>query len=226
MKRTMIAMTTAMRKPELCVREGRVWKSLSVAGNGFVLFAGFSVSARLPGVGGLWVVCSIRLLIAFQILFDALFGVADGVRQFHLRKIVEIETLNITLVSAGDGFLRLYHFQIVGYPGGEAILRLRESLFRQFHGTASHIDLLRRGIQVEQRGAHLVVDSAGQVPELRPRLLQLCVGFKNVAVNAIACEDGNVNPSGDLPRPVRLGGCHSDVAEIRINLRRGITASG
>ena len=78
-------------------------------------------------------VCSIRLLIAFQISLDAVFRVADGVRQFNLREIVKIKTLNITLMGAGNSFLRLYDLEIVGDSGGEAVLRLRQRLFCQFH---------------------------------------------------------------------------------------------
>jgi hypothetical protein len=105
-----MAIATAILKPELCVREGRLRKSSSVAGSGFGLLGGRSVAVFSTFAGGLCVVCSIRLLIAFQILFDALFRVADGVRQFDFRKIVEIKALNVTLMSAGDGLLRLHYF--------------------------------------------------------------------------------------------------------------------
>ena len=105
----MIAITTPMRNPELCVREGREWKSSSVAGKGLMLLAGRSAAGFSALLGGLCVVCSIQLLIAFQILFDALFRVADGISQLHLRKIVEIKTLNVALVSGGNSLLRLHH---------------------------------------------------------------------------------------------------------------------
>ncbi len=215
----MTAITTPIRKPELWVREGRVWKSSSVEGNGLVLLAGFSTSVFSALAGGLCVVCSIRLLIAFQISFDALFRVADGVRQFDLRKIVGIKTLNITLVSAGHGFLRLHDFQVVGHSGGEAILRLRERLFRQVDGTAGHFDLLGGGVQIEQRGADLIVDAAAEISQLRTRLLQLGVGLEHVAVNAIAGEDRDVDASIDLPGAVRLAGGDADVAEIGVQRR-------
>src|SRR5579864_2983244 len=93
-------MTTPIRKPELWVRGRVLRKSSSVAGSGWVLDEGFSASAFSastfpPRAGGLCVVCSIQLLIAFQILFDAMFSVADRICQFDLRKIVVIKTLNI-----------------------------------------------------------------------------------------------------------------------------------
>ena len=53
-------------------------------------------------------------------------------------------------MGAGNGLLRLNHFQIIGDPGGETIARLGKSLFRQFDGTAGNFDLLGGGIQVEQ----------------------------------------------------------------------------
>ena len=76
----MMAMATAIRKPELWVREGRVCKSSSVAGSGFVLLGGRSGAALSTVAGGLCVVCSIRLLIAFQISLHAVFRIANGVR--------------------------------------------------------------------------------------------------------------------------------------------------
>ena len=91
--------------------------------------------------------------------------------QFDLREIMGIKALNIALVSAGHGFLRLHDFQIVGYAGGEAILRLRECLFRQIDRTASHFHLLGGGVQIEQRGADFVIDAAAEIAELRTRLL-------------------------------------------------------
>src|SRR6266567_8953946 len=120
----MIATTTPIRNPELCVRERLRRKSSSVAGRGFP-----PVSVRSPlfatSGGGLCVVCSIRLLIAFQILFDAVFRVANGMRQFDFRQVMEIKTLNIAFVSAGHSLLRLHHFEVVGHSCAEAILRLR-----------------------------------------------------------------------------------------------------
>src|SRR6516164_6418405 len=106
--RTMAAMTTAMRNPGFSAREGRVWKSLSVAGNG--LFADSGLSATESVFEGACVVCSIRLLIAFQIKPDTVFGVADGIGQFDFGEIMSIKTLDITFVSRGNRFLSLHDF--------------------------------------------------------------------------------------------------------------------
>src|SRR6202049_2763922 len=159
----MIAMTTAMRKPELCVRDRRVRKSSSVAGKGLVLFSGVSTSAFSPLAGGLCVVCSIQLLIAFQILFDAMLRVADSVGQFDFREVVGVKTLNVTFMSAGNRLLRLHHFQIVGDPCGETILRLSECLLRQIDGTTCYGHLLGGSVQVEQGATDFIVDTAAQV---------------------------------------------------------------
>ena len=140
-----------------------------------MLLAGRSAAGFSALLGGLCVVCSIRLLIAFQILFHALLRIADGVRQFDLRKIVGIKTLNVAFVSAGNCLLRLHDFQIIGYPGGEAILGLCERLFRQVDGTASHLDLLGGSVQIEQSCANLIVDTTAEISELGARLLQLRV---------------------------------------------------
>src|SRR5215472_7361762 len=113
-----------MRKPGLEAREGRVWKSRSVDGSGLCGDSGFSGTA-----GGVCVVlCSMELLIAFQISLNALFGIANGVSQFDFREIMSIKTLNIAFVRVGNGLLRLHHFEVVGHASRETVLRLRERL--------------------------------------------------------------------------------------------------
>ncbi len=97
-------------------------------GRGFRLIDWRAFSAL---AGGLCVRLFHTLLIAFQISPDALFGIADGVRQFDLREIMSIKTLNITLVGAGNRFLRLHNLQIIGNAGGKSILRLRQRLLGQ-----------------------------------------------------------------------------------------------
>ena len=74
-----------------------------------------------------------------------------------------VQALNITLMSAGYGFLRLNHFQIVGNTGGKTILRLVERLVRQIDGTAGNFDLLGSRIQIQQGGANFIVDAAAQI---------------------------------------------------------------
>src|ERR1700681_473504 len=217
----MIAMTTPIRKPELCVRERRLRKSSSVAGKGFVLFSGVSTSFS-PLAGGLCVVCSIQLLIAFRILFDAMLCVADSVGQFDFREVVGVKTLNVTFMSAGNRLLRLHHFQIVGDPCGETILRLSECLLRQIDRTTCHGHLLGGSVQVEQGGADLIVDTAAKVSQLRTSLLQLSISLEYVTVSPIAGEDGDVNSGIHLPGTIRLGGIDADVAEIRVKVEGGI----
>src|SRR3954453_2874819 len=62
------------------------------------------------------------LLSAFQIAPDALFGIADRIRQFNLGQIMSIKTFDVTFVGGGDSFLRLYNLEIVSHSGGEAVL--------------------------------------------------------------------------------------------------------
>ena len=82
--------------------------------------------------------------------------------------------------------------------------------------------MLGGGVQIEQRGADLIVDAAAEISQLRTRLLQLRIGFEHVAVNPVAGEDGDVNASIHLPGAVRLAGRDADVAQIRIQVERGI----
>ena len=144
-------------------------------------------------------------MIAFQISFNALFRVTDGVRQLDLGQIMGIQTLNVTLVSAGHGFLRLYNFQVVGDSSGETVLRLCEGLFRQVDGTTRNFYLLRSRIQIEKRGANLVVDLPTKISQPGASLLQLSIRFENIPMDAVAGKDGNVESAIHLPSPVRLG---------------------
>src|ERR1035438_2397107 len=198
----MIAMTNPIRKPELCVRD-RLRKSSSVAGSAWVLFSGCSASAFSLLAGRLCVVCSIRLLSAFQIFFDAMLGVADSVRQFNLREIVGVKTLNVSFVCAGNRLLRLDHFQVVCHPCGKAILRLREFLLRQIDGTTRDCNLIGGSVQIEQGGANFVIDAASQISQLRTRLLQLRVSLENLTVSSIAGEDRDVDTPIHLPGSIR-----------------------
>src|SRR5438105_927536 len=105
---------------------------------------------------------------------------------------MSVEALNITLMGAGDSFLRLNHFKIVSYSGAETILRLGECLFSEIDGTASDLDLLGGGVQVEQRGADLVVDASAKIAELLTSLLQLRVGHQYLTVNFVTGKNRNV----------------------------------
>src|ERR1051326_5609802 len=96
------------------------------------------------------------LLIAFQILPDPLFGIADGVGQFYFREIMSIKTLDVILMGRGHCFLRLDNFQVICNARAETVLRLCERLFGQVYGAACHLDLLGGGIQVEQSGPNFV----------------------------------------------------------------------
>ena len=62
-----------------------------------------------------------ELLIAFQIALDSLFSISNGASQLDLGQIMRVETLDVTLMSAGHGLLRLNHLQIVGDAGRETI---------------------------------------------------------------------------------------------------------
>src|SRR5208337_3083786 len=216
-------MITAMRKPGLAVREGRVRKSRSVAGNGLLRASGCSGGAA----GGLCVVGSIVLfLFAFQISFDSLFSVADGACQFYLRQVVRVKTLDVTFMSAGDRLLGLHYFQVVGNPGTESIPRLRKCLFRQLHGTARDLDLIGSGVQIQQSTADFIINAAAKIPQLRTRLLQLGFGFQHVAMNLSAGKNGDGKTAVHLPCSIGLSRVGSDVAIVRVETKRRIVTRG
>ena len=144
------------------------------------------------------------LIAAFQKSFDSLFRIADGSRQLDFGEIMRIEALNVTLVRARDRLLSLNHLEIVRDPGRKAVLRLTQSLFGQIHRAASHLDLLCRGAQIEQGAPDFVVDAAAEIAKLRASLVELGVGFQDVAVDPASRKNWNRKTGVDLPRPVRV----------------------
>ena len=58
-----------------------------------------------------------------------MFGIPDRVCQFYFCKIMRIEALNVTFVGAGDRFLRLNDFQVIGDTGSKTVFRLGEGSF-------------------------------------------------------------------------------------------------
>ena len=142
------------------------------------------------------------LLIAFQISPDALFGIADGIRQFDFCEIMSVKTLNVTFVGAGDGFLRLHNFQIIRHAGSKSVLRLRDGLLGQFHRTACDLYLLGGSVQIQQSCADFIIDPAAKIAQLGASLLQLGVSFENVGMHPVAGENGDVDAPIHLPGPV------------------------
>ena len=94
-------------------------------------------------------------------------------------------------MGAGDGLLRLHDFHRIGDTRAETIARLGQRLFRQIDVAARHIHLIRRRLQVQQRGAHVGVDLRAQVLQAFAALLESRVGLQDIAVNAVALKDRN-----------------------------------
>src|SRR5260370_39971371 len=111
---------------------------------------------------------------------------------------MSIKTLNKAFVRAGNGFLGLHNFQIIGDSGGKAILRLSQRLFGQFDGTAGDLDLLGRGIKIEQGRTDFVIDAATQIAQLRANLPELSIGDEDIAVDSITRENRNSVATQDL----------------------------
>ena len=110
-------------------------------------------------------------MIAFQVLPDALLGIADGVGQFYFREIMSIKAFDVILVSGGHRLLGLDDFKIIRDSSGETVPRLRQRLLGQIDRTARYFHLLGGGIQIEQSRPDFVIDSATQIAELGTRLL-------------------------------------------------------
>ena len=84
--------------------------------------------------------------------------------------------------------------------------------------------MLGGSIQIEQRGANLIVYATADIAELGTRLLQLGVRFEHIAVNPITGKNRNVNAPIHLPGSIGLGGVDADIAEIGIEVESRVTA--
>ena len=119
---------------------------------------------------------------------------------------MSIKTLNITFMRAGDRFLRLNYFQVVGDSGGKSILRLLERFLGQFNRTARHLHLLRSSVQIEQGGANFIINSAAKISELGAGLLQLGVRFKEFSVTRLPAKIGMLMPPITCHVPLECAG--------------------
>src|SRR5215469_4903679 len=158
----------ASRKRGSRVRAGERRRSSSEAGKGA---AGFSTVCGLASFSGM-ALAVVSMSLPFQVAFDALFRIADGAGQFNLRQVVGVKTGNIAFVGAGDRFLGLDHFEVVGHAGGKAVLGLSQGLLGQIDVAACDGHLIGCGLQVEQGVAHIGVNLGAKVVEPRTRLAE------------------------------------------------------
>ena len=59
------------------------------------------------------------------------FRPADGARQRNFGQVMHVDARNQTLIRVGHRFLRLHHFDVVGYARREAVASLLERLVRR-----------------------------------------------------------------------------------------------
>src|SRR5580700_9051611 len=76
------------------------------------------------------------------------------------------------LVGTGKRYLRLHQLNARAHPGDVAIPRLVERLLRQVQAYLGDGHLIRGGLQVQQRSAHLIVDLSPQVVQVVPTALE------------------------------------------------------
>src|SRR6202040_645192 len=106
----------------------------------------------------------------------------------------------------------------------EAIARLDQRLLRQINVAACHVDLVRRRLQVQQRGANVGVDLRSQIVQALATLLKSCIGLQNVAVNAASLKNRNRQRSTHVEYLRCRGGMRPSRTIISVKGKRRVVA--
>src|SRR3954454_22604879 len=84
----------------------------------------------------------------------------------------------------GDGVLRLHHLDVVGDAGGETVARLRQLLVREIARLDRDRELPCCRVEVENRGAHLVVNRRLEIFGFRAAAADVGVRFEQAPPSA------------------------------------------
>ena len=135
------------------------------------------------------------------------FGDAESANQRNFCVIIVVETRDVLFVRTRDRLLRLHYLHGIGDTRAETIARLSQRLFRQVNVAARYIHLVRRGLQVQQRGAHVGIDLCSQIFQALPALFKSRIGLQNIPMNATALKDRNRQRSTHIGHRRRVEGC-------------------
>src|SRR5581483_11716359 len=138
----------------------------------------------------------------------------DGVDKRALSEVRGVRCGDELIVRLAQGRLGLNDLDIAGDAGGEPIPRLRELAHRQLPRARRHAELLVAGLEVEERGADLVVDLRLEVLGLGPPVPQVGLRFEQAAAGAAALEDRNVDGAGHGEGAVRGAPRRAEVAVV------------
>ncbi len=92
--------------------------------------------------------------------------------------------------------------------------------FRQINVAARHVHLIRRRLQVQQRGANVGIDLRAQIVQAFAALLESRIGLQNVAVNAASLKDRNRQRSAHVEYLRCCRGMRSRRAIVRVKGER------
>src|SRR5262249_23249340 len=121
----------------------------------------------------------------------------------------------------GDGLLRLDDLDVAGDARREAVARLRELLGGQIARLARAGQLLRRGVDVEEGRANLVIDRRPEILGLRAALSKVRVGLEQPSTRAAALEDRDVDRTHHAEGAPRFARRESDVAVVGVHAQGG-----
>ena len=118
-------------------------------------------------------------------------------------------------IRRDDRLLGLHHLDVVGHAGSESVAGLSERFVREFFVALRNRDLVRGGLQIEKRGAHLLIDLTAQVAEIVLSLPQSGIRLFDVGADASAVKNCEIEGAGHVPHVVRGTDVHAGGAEIR-----------
>src|SRR3954447_20116400 len=134
---------------------------------------------------------------ASENLTQHLFRRAGAADQRPLGEIVAVLRRDQLFGGYRDSILRLHHIDVVGDAGGETVARLRQLLVREIPRLDRERELPCCRVEVEKRGAHLVVNRRLEIFGFRAAAADVGVRFEQAPPSASALEDRHVDRAAD-----------------------------
>src|SRR5271155_5859883 len=145
-----------------------------------------------------------RHLTSSEILAKTASCNAEGTSECQFCEIVAIEAGNVLVVGAGQGLLRLHHFDAVGDACRKAVLGTSDIVVGQAHILMSDLNLLLGGIQIEKCSANVVINLPTDVFRFCLPLAQSCFRLGYVALDPATGVNRYIDPRLETEHAVGL----------------------
>src|SRR5262245_56406576 len=108
--------------------------------------------------------------------------ITERSREDRFGHVIAKQRVDILLVGRRDRLLGLHHLEIVRHASRKPVACLHQFLVGQVARSRRDLQLLTIGLQVEECGAHVVVDLRAHVLRFRASLAEIGVGLREAAL--------------------------------------------